>query len=231
MRQKFTFGVEWIWHHVLQPTSAMPTRSNQAIVGVIRDEDTRAPSQISSPERQGGRRAFIGVDIVETRTDARAATGWRACPRAPAIRILFVPDGSDQQRRSAGDVPDTLGLDPVTVDVELKRGVWLEGKVTDKVTGRPIAEANVEYLTFYSNPNHSDFRQFAALVCAAPSRAGRRHLPRCRHTRPRSRDRIGKDVPEVTDGWRGWAARERSCTGRLPLPSTIRATTAKSPRS
>jgi len=26
------------------------------------------------------------------------------------------------------------GLDPVTGDVELRRGVWIEGKISDKVT-------------------------------------------------------------------------------------------------
>jgi hypothetical protein len=35
----------------------------------------------------------------------------------------------------------------------MKRGVWIEGKVTDKITGKPVPGAAVEYLSMYSNPN------------------------------------------------------------------------------
>src|SRR6059058_2024693 len=36
------------------------------------------------------------------------------------------------------DVPDSPGLDAVKVDFPLKRGVWIGGKLTDKVTGKPV---------------------------------------------------------------------------------------------
>src|SRR5262249_23764054 len=38
-------------------------------------------------------------------------------------------------------VPDTPGLEPVTIDLTLKRGVWVTGRVLDKVTRRPVAAA------------------------------------------------------------------------------------------
>src|SRR5205823_4421551 len=57
------------------------------------------------------------------------------------------------------DVPGSPGLDPVTVDFELKRGVWIEGKITDKVTGKPVRGA-VEYFSLYSNPNLHDYPGF-----------------------------------------------------------------------
>src|SRR5262249_11031189 len=43
------------------------------------------------------------------------------------------------------------GLNPLTVDFELRRGVLLRGRVTDKATGQPVA-ARVEYLAFEDNP-------------------------------------------------------------------------------
>jgi hypothetical protein len=36
------------------------------------------------------------------------------------------------------DVPDSPGLEPVTVKFQMKRGVWITGKVTDKVTGQGV---------------------------------------------------------------------------------------------
>jgi uncharacterized protein (DUF1501 family) len=37
------------------------------------------------------------------------------------------------------DIPQTAGLDPVTLDIKLKRGLWITGRVTDKVTGKPVS--------------------------------------------------------------------------------------------
>ncbi len=37
-----------------------------------------------------------------------------------------------------------------------KRGVWIEGKITDKVTGQPL-QGGVEYVPLYSNPNRLDY--------------------------------------------------------------------------
>src|SRR5262249_39334608 len=60
-------------------------------------------------------------------------------------------------------VPDSTGLDPVTVDIELKRGVWIEGRITDKATGQP-AKGSVEYFSLYSNPNLSDYPGFDGTI-------------------------------------------------------------------
>lgn len=49
-------------------------------------------------------------------------------------------------------VPHTPGLAPATVDFELKRGIWIEGKITDKATGQPLW-ADVEYFALAKNPN------------------------------------------------------------------------------
>ena len=61
------------------------------------------------------------------------------------------------------EVPETPGLDPVTVDIELRRGVWIEGKITDKVTGKPL-RAPVEYFSLYSNPNLQDYPGFDGTI-------------------------------------------------------------------
>jgi RNA polymerase sigma factor (sigma-70 family) len=143
--------------------AASPTRP---IVGVIRDKDTKVPlANIKLRSDKVSPEPFINVNIVETKTDAQGRYRLAGLPKGAGNRILIVPDDSDQPYVvSARDVPDTPGLDPVTVDVELKRGVWITGKVTDLVTGRPVPGANVEYFTFYSNPNHSDYDGFAASI-------------------------------------------------------------------
>jgi len=136
------------------------------IVGVVRDQDTKEPLAnitVRSDKLVGV--PFFGNAILQTKTDAQGRYRLASMPKGAGNRILVVPDGSDQPYVvSARDVLDTPGLDPVTVDVELKRGVWITGKVTDKVTGQPCPGASVQYFTFYSNPNHSDYDGFAASI-------------------------------------------------------------------
>jgi hypothetical protein len=47
---------------------------------------------------------------------------------------------------------DPSGIEPVRVDIPVKRGVWVEGKVTNGTTGRPV-KAVVLYYPFRDNPN------------------------------------------------------------------------------
>jgi hypothetical protein len=54
-------------------------------------------------------------------------------------------------------VPDTPGLEPVTVDFALQRGVWVKGRITDKATGKPVA-TGIEYFSFSDNPNLKGMR-------------------------------------------------------------------------
>ncbi len=46
-----------------------------------------------------------------------------------------------------------LGSEPVKLDFQLPRGIWIEGRVTDKTTGKPIS-GQVEYFVFWSNPSY-----------------------------------------------------------------------------
>jgi hypothetical protein len=56
-------------------------------------------------------------------------------------------------------VEDVPGLGPVTVDLELKRGVLVKGRVLDKGTGKPVF-ANVSYLVFADNKRYKNVPGF-----------------------------------------------------------------------
>jgi hypothetical protein len=64
------------------------------------------------------------------------------------------PDGLHFQRRVA--LQDTPGLDALTGDIELVHWLAVRGRVTDKATGKAIAQARVEYLPLGGNPNVTD---------------------------------------------------------------------------
>jgi RNA polymerase sigma factor (sigma-70 family) len=132
---------------------AAPTKP---IVGVVRDKDTKKPlagATIRSHVRAINPSYFRTLDTeVSATTDAEGRYRLTGMPKGTGYKILAVPGGDHPYVPTSQDVPDAPGLGPVTVDFELKRAVWIEGKITDKVTGRPVRGA-VEYLSMYSNPN------------------------------------------------------------------------------
>jgi hypothetical protein len=83
-------------------------------------------------------------------------------PRGSGNEILAVP-GPDHAylicRKAVADAP---GLDPVTVDFELKRGVWIEGKIADKASGQPV-RVGVEYFATLDSPNLRDHPGFKSI--------------------------------------------------------------------
>jgi hypothetical protein len=50
------------------------------------------------------------------------------------------------------EVSASPGPGPIAVDFRLKRGVWIEGKVTDRTTGRPV-HGRIQYFTLPDNPH------------------------------------------------------------------------------
>ena len=47
---------------------------------------------------------------------------------------------------------DSPGLGPITLDLTLKKGVWIEGRVTDKKSGKAVRGV-VQYYPLASNPH------------------------------------------------------------------------------
>jgi hypothetical protein len=136
---------------------------SKPIVGVVRDADTKQPlagvTIRSSTLATNQKGAFQGFDLVRTTTDAQGRYRLTGMPRRAGSQIVAIP-GRDRPYVAIHTViPDSPGLDPVTADIELKQGVWIEGKITDKVTGQPI-RGRVEYFALASNPNLSDFPGF-----------------------------------------------------------------------
>jgi RNA polymerase sigma factor (sigma-70 family) len=107
------------------------------ITGVVTDKDTGKPIAGATIEGFQFNRQSV-TPAVRTTTD-----------KDGHYRLVGVPKGAGNRIRVRGPenepyVPvelgaaDNQGLVPATVDVALKRGVWIVGKVTDKATGKPV---------------------------------------------------------------------------------------------
>ena len=49
------------------------------------------------------------------------------------------------------EIPDPPGPGRCPVELALQRGIWIEGKLTEKATGKPVAEAWLHYFPFLEN--------------------------------------------------------------------------------
>ena len=129
---------------------AAPTRP---VVGVVRDRDTRKPlAGVTVESNKLANDPVPGRNIVQTTTDAEGRYRLIGLPKGEGNKIRLVPRDDQPYLSVHALVPDSPDLDPVTVDFELKRGIWIEGKLTDKVTGKPVPDGYVEYFALAGNP-------------------------------------------------------------------------------
>jgi RNA polymerase sigma factor (sigma-70 family) len=130
--------------------------ASKPVVGVVRDKDTGRPipgAVVTSFQRAG--------DPISFRTDLRTVADGEG-----RFRLLGMPKGEGNVIRAgppegqpylavARRVADTPGLGPVTVDIQLKRGVWIKGRVIDLVTRRSV-HAHMAYGVFEDNPDRKE---------------------------------------------------------------------------
>jgi RNA polymerase sigma factor (sigma-70 family) len=138
--------------------TAAPTRP---IVGVVRDKDTGKP--LAGVTIQSDK--FVGVNVsgdssVHTVTDKDGRYRLVGMPKGTGNVIKAAPAPGQPYFQSVHEVEDSPGLEPVTADFALKRGVLVKGRVLDKATGRPVF-ANVGYVVFRDNPGPAGVPGFA----------------------------------------------------------------------
>jgi RNA polymerase sigma factor (sigma-70 family) len=124
----------------------------QPIVGVVRDKDTGKPlpgAVVRSYVFAGSH--YVGQMYVSAIADKDGRYRLAGMPKGKGNVIRATgPDGEPYQM-SRADVPEGFALEPVTVDFQLKRGVWIEGAVTDKATGKPV-HSIIHCAIFPQNP-------------------------------------------------------------------------------
>jgi RNA polymerase sigma factor (sigma-70 family) len=140
---------------------AAPTKP---VIGVVRDKDTGKPlAGVTVESNQLANDPIPGRNIIQTTTDAQGRYRLTGLPKGEGNKIRLVPRADQPYVSVHAVVPDSPGLDPVIVDFQLKRGIWIEGKLTDKVTGLPV-KGSVDYFALDNNPNVGDHPGFDGTI-------------------------------------------------------------------
>jgi hypothetical protein len=110
--------------------------------GTVRDAQTGQPL--------GGVTVRSSVYELRTVTDANGRYTLEGLPKKKGIRLTAIPNDQQPYVMRDADVPEAPGLGPVAMDFELHKGVWITGRVTDKVTGKPVL-TRINYLPYLTN--------------------------------------------------------------------------------
>jgi protocatechuate 3,4-dioxygenase beta subunit len=134
-----------------------PTRP---IVGIVRDAQTgKLLEGVAIESSRLAGEFFAGQRRLTTTTNAQGRYRMVGMPKGNGNALIVVPNDDQPYFMREIVVPEMAGIEPVTVDVELHRGLWITGRVIDKDTGKPVP-ANVNYWPFLTNTHTSGLPEF-----------------------------------------------------------------------
>jgi beta-lactamase regulating signal transducer with metallopeptidase domain/protocatechuate 3,4-dioxygenase beta subunit/5-hydroxyisourate hydrolase-like protein (transthyretin family) len=126
------------------------------IIGVVRETDSGKPLAgitVKSQSRHGEPINGWGQDFVRAVTDAQGRYQLNGMPIGEDNRIAAIAPEEAPYLSTSHEAPTSADRDLHTVDFDLQRGVWVEGRVTDKQSGEGLA-GTLKYYVPATNPHY-----------------------------------------------------------------------------
>ncbi len=120
-------------------------RHGHVYEGTVRDHDTGRP--IAGTEVA----ALFGSQVATATSDAEGRYRLEGVPGGRQILVTISVEGLPYISRFAL-IEAMSGRKPEQMDIALKRGVWVKGRITNATTGKPV-KATVWYYSARGNPN------------------------------------------------------------------------------
>jgi RNA polymerase sigma factor (sigma-70 family) len=118
---------------------------SRPISGVVRDKATGKPTS--------GVEVFAPGMEVTARTDKDGRYELLGLPKLEQYDLEVRPANGTPYFGGWLRLAGAPGLGPLAADIELVAGTPLRGRVTDRATGKPVAQAHVDYHALYPNPH------------------------------------------------------------------------------
>jgi protocatechuate 3,4-dioxygenase beta subunit len=142
--------------------AGMPSRPGETPVlyGPTFDLVAAPGKTISGVVREAGGEPVAGVWLVTDAgwfgtpaavTDAQGRFHLTGLPKQATYRLTVTPDPKGSMLVRWVSVADTEGLQPMTADVRLSRGIVVQGRVTDRQTGQGV-HGRVSFFALPENP-------------------------------------------------------------------------------
>lgn len=118
------------------------------ISGIVVDDRTKEPLSNVSVEIY----FFTSGPNLKTKTDSQGRFRLTGYPTSDPSGLLFRPSGDQPYLMRKLLPPDAKSLGPREMTVELHRGIWITGRVTDQLTKDPVPGVTMLYLPWRTNP-------------------------------------------------------------------------------
>ena len=120
-------------------------QAGHAVRGTVRDAKTHQPLAGVCVLSDS-----VGMHRSPSITDEQGHYRLEGFPPGKQNDLLVVPGNDLPYVLRSMKVPEKSDTGEISLDIDLYRGVWLTGKVTDKVSGEPVA-AELRFLPYRSN--------------------------------------------------------------------------------
>ena len=151
------------------------TSPSAVVQGVVRDIETKQPLAgviVTTDSISGTQMAREG--FITATTDAKGRYRIEGLPPAKGNSLEVIPGERPYLKTGNIAVPESPALQPITLDIELRKAVWVTGRVFDRSTGKPV-QAKLAYTPFVTNPFTKNYWQYSDQVfCIAEDAAGSR---------------------------------------------------------
>jgi protocatechuate 3,4-dioxygenase beta subunit/5-hydroxyisourate hydrolase-like protein (transthyretin family) len=153
------FGGKVVYYGASSDQVVGPTRP---VVGTVRDKDTGKP--LAAVTVQTTTAMGNPLRYVKTKTDEQGRYRLTGLPigkgkYGDGQEVTALPPKEAPYIQVVHPLDEGTSLSPVTRDFDLKRGVWIEGRVIDGATGKPV-RARLDYFVYADNPHRQDYPGF-----------------------------------------------------------------------
>jgi beta-lactamase regulating signal transducer with metallopeptidase domain len=129
--------------------SAEPART---IEGIVKDAKTgELLPDVSVESKTMTSYPYGKYRVLKTTTDKNGRFRLIGMPKGAENELWVAPNDRQPYFMRDVDVPDPVGLGPIRMEIELHRGIWITGRVTDGATGAPVPTVRMLYIPFLTN--------------------------------------------------------------------------------
>jgi RNA polymerase sigma factor (sigma-70 family) len=129
------FGITW---RLYAPDLSIVAEAGKPIRGVVKDVENGKGLPGVRVRLSRVNNSNLVRTIPETRTDAQGRYEIRGARKAKRYMLEVASDSSTGYMACQVWTEDTFGYDPITVDIGVKKGVIVTGKVIDQSTGKLV---------------------------------------------------------------------------------------------
>ncbi len=121
--------------------------------GVIRDRDSGAPIPgVLIESYRLADSTTINYTLIKTKSAKDGRFRLLGMPLGAGNEVVLTPPEDQPYLLSQFKLPSASDMKPIHIDLVLKRGIWMRGRITDRVTGKPV-QARLRYATSLNNPH------------------------------------------------------------------------------